>query len=856
MQQSILMHCVFWAQASKTELLLQLQLHTLLLQRRQNRVSVDLDSANAAEDDSRLCTAAWALASTPHLEVREKGPAEQVFFPRLVDCLCALQERFRLSPTQESLCCDSSASAAQTLQCLTGRSGAFTAAFGDLVSVTQTDASLLPQLALVFFEFLCRSSLVQAASSERVGAGAGGETQGSGAARESCCTTEDANESSYSDSRVLHRGFQQLLRIAYPPRFLLSQEAPPLSTAARGGLNALLLLCAAHPSLHKTRRRGVVADCRTVIRAVLRTPPQNAADEALKPCVDWRQLLELLPLAASEGACEATPADDTGSAGACAGVATAIGAFLCEVQRSTPSPGALSPDLDANRCRRSAKDFSSAHRREAVVVLDGLVDASVDCCFQLLKQLPVRAVEAISPEAQALFFAAPGEVFYGAEGKPLLALNGRNAASLAAPGRNAAAAAKPSAPRHQGSAAGGRKGVGGAGGSSGFSKVASRTSPGGSGRSQQQQQRDEELRQQQTARRRIAVTQQQCTRSLDFLGSLLLGCGTAEATGGLLASPAFGEAVQDKQQTTPRLLPALEALLRCSVTNSSAFRCLECAVFGCISRQLLPRRALLPQALQAIQLGRDFFAAAAELLETAHGESLFSIAAAALLLPLVAAVLTEAASANATVCRQALLLLLQQLKLHSPLKPDTVVQCLGAVLRAHPSLVSSGEEALCLCAEYLLQPQQVESLVLLAASTTTPGRRAVSFSLRRAPVSVLQQTFRLASTCLRTLAQDPSDTSTRQAAAEQLERLLKSRAEEAFAALKGEAELEALVEFLAAPSEVFRDMASRGGWAACMRRNFAGVEQARSLAHRGCEVSLCVRVSLCASGCRGACFPG
>ncbi|KAL8447416.1 hypothetical protein Emed_004370 [Eimeria media] len=777
----------------REELLLQLRVYVQLLARQQRPIAGRqlLQMSPCCSNDADLCGAAWATACSVSAAAQQQQQQQQqglqpAFYMGLLRVLCHLQQ-FGLSPAAAAA---ATAAAGVKQQGGLAPQESYAASLLLLQQAAAENEALAAQLVLCFFQLMCEVSAAAAAergSSNRSSSSSSNSssTKGKGTASSPASVTAAAihEDAVAVSSSMLRSMLQQLLRLLLP-RLACSSSSSSEPHVARPGLYALLLLCAAHPAAREQdRSSSPVPLCRSVLLLLAR---RSISCSSSKRMVDWEQLLQLLPLSVS-GDIDKDGRDCSGAARACDAVAAAAGCFLDEQQQQQRLQQQQLEQLSLDTKALKSGRCSSSNWRAA---LAGLHGSSIACCCKLVQQLPVAEVAACTAATAAMFFS-PNDVLYVADGVYVPA---------AAP-----AAAGPSATR--GSSSTSKGGASGSRGGSGHPKAGAAAAAAAKGQKSltREQLQQEELKQQQHKRQQLRLMQQRCCRALLQLGCLASG-GGSDCAEALLSPPSAAAATAAAAgaaagESPVQLLPALEAMLRCSITCSCALKCLRRLVYCAVSPEVLPGRAALADALLLVQLEHEVAAAAAAVFARAKGDAALSAAGAQLVLPLVSAVLLRADAAAAAACKQALLLLLQQLRLQAKLEPGAVVSCLAAVLLAHPSLAAAGQDALCLTAAQLLQPQQLPQLLLLAAAEAAATRKAVAAALQRVPHSVIgEKDAPLFVSCLLALQQDAADSETARLATELLQQLPKQ--------IKGyrKQQLEALAQLLACPEKTFREM--------------------------------------------------
>ncbi|PFH38642.1 putative GCN1 [Besnoitia besnoiti] len=605
-----------------------------------------------------------------------------------------------------------------------------------------------------------------------------------------------------------------LLTLRYPQ----ASTAPAL---AHGGpaapspqFNALLLLCLMHPLLLQSRKKSgghVIRACLVRVQALCGADAAGAGETESKKkkkpgLVAWDTLFGLLPLAAQAGCStsEATGGYRDALFGLVEGLRGLCLAAKTEERIEKTPPGAASrkkkscgevaardeEDLGGKPSRSGRAEEASTRQSSVPIslLLRGLESAAKAACSQLAGLLGTEEMKAFSEQDVALYFARDDELYreegtYQAQeveaknvkkNKFQSALYGDLADEIQQePKTRAGAGASKSSAKPTGAA-----GVHRAGATASARKDARGARPGhgaggaaaGSGNQTKADLEAEELALQQAQRRRMRASVERTEYALQCLG-LLGECmpGAVEALFSVQDEGGKAKAVaEDASQAaggrhaeggSVRLQVAFQDLMRSPLVSMEALKTLRRIVNGgLVPQAVVPRRSVLPDALLRVGLSLPLEEADVQLLATIHPKAVLSPAAAALILPVVSAILQNAQSSGLPASQQAMELLRQQLQLRAPLHEREVLGCLSCSLRAHPSLVSTAATALQDFCAYLLarrekkrddacdaeteeadQTSLLETLLNVAVADDATVRRAVVEALQVAPKDFLKK---------------------------------------------------------------------------------------------------------------------
>ncbi|KYK63790.1 putative GCN1 [Toxoplasma gondii TgCatPRC2] len=581
-----------------------------------------------------------------------------------------------------------------------------------------------------------------------------------------------------------------LLTLRYPRASTRSSGA---SRSSKGGssiapspqFNALLLLCLMHPLLQSGAQspghliRAFFSRMQALC-GVSECAGSNGDKKAgegeikKKPAalVAWDGLLALLPLAAqAPAAVEATGGFRAALFCLLQGIRGLLlaGKAVGEKKRRATSPGA-----QGAKAGKGTADAHSPNPFAAPALLRGLEPAAKTACSQLALLLGAAEMIAFSPQDVALYFARDDQLYreegtYQAQeveaknvkkNKFQSALYGDLADELRQGSKPASGVPNSRAGAgHRKDPRGQRPGQG-AGSNS------------GSANQTKTELEAEELALQQAQRRRMRASVDRTTYSLQCLG--LLGESMPAAIEPLFsvhdesarksAEAAVGLQEGDQEalglpHAVTQLQVTFQDLLRSPLVSLEALKALRRIVGGgLVPQHIVLKRGALPDALCRVARNLPLEAADVELLATIHPEAVLSPAAAALILPVVSAILQNAQSSGLPASQQAMELLRQQLQLRAPLHAREVLACLSASLRAHPSLVSTAASALQDFCAYLLAGKDKKdkegkegkeendgehalllTLLNVAVADEPAVRRAVVEALQAAPKEFLKK---------------------------------------------------------------------------------------------------------------------
>ncbi|CBZ53386.1 putative translational activator [Neospora caninum Liverpool] len=583
--------------------------------------------------------------------------------------------------------------------------------------------------------------------------------------------------------------------------FLLTLRYPQTSTSASASLsgasrlaeggsvppspqfNALLLLCLMHPLLQSGAQSPghllraffsrMQALCGVAEGAGSSRDKKAGAGEAKKPpaLVAWDALLALLPLAAQASAA----AEATGGfrAALFCLVQGVRGLLLAKAAVDKKRGAKASPDgQDRGSGSKPGKGTAeplSANPFVAPAVLRGLEPAAKTACSQLAGLLGAAEMTTFSAQDVALYFARDDQL-YREEGtyqaQEVEAKNVKKNKFQSALYGDLADELRPGSKPAPG-AGGGPRGAGAA------RKDPRGQRPGqGAGSSASQTKTEleaEELALQQAQRRRMRASVDRTTYALQCLG--LLGESmpaaieplfsvhevarkSADAAGAPLVGPGQdSSAGRPERVAVTQLQVTFQELMRSPLVSLEALKALRRVVNGgLVPQNVVLKRSALPDALCRVARQLPLEASDVALLATIQPEAVLSPAAAALILPVVSAILQNAESSGLAASQQAMELLRQQLQLRAPLHAREVLACLSASLRAHPSLVNTAATALQDFCAYLLagketvdEPVEGEKASLLltllnvAVADEPAVRRAVVEALQAAPKDYLKK---------------------------------------------------------------------------------------------------------------------